>query len=144
MRNAVMDRSVTSEILRFLGEQSSQPLDTDAPTKDDLLRHYRIQAKDARGKGIKRFLRCLFDVIRRPKQSDEGQHLRDIEALATVFCDQNPGGGTGISFGALLQNYLYFKFVHYGIDNESAASLVGGSRRRIQGGNFETVPNFPP
>jgi hypothetical protein len=68
-------------------------------------------------------------------------HLQNIESRALVYCEANPDGGDGYSFGALLDRYLFFNLIYFpqhliGVET----CLIGGEGRRyIEGGNHETA-----
>ena len=135
-------QSVTAEAFRFVLEQTRKN-DLDAPpsTTTDLLRHFGIQIRGQRGP-----VHCLRNLVLRifrPSTLSKVDHLRNIESLARVYCKENPDGGAGYSFGALLDRYLFFRLIYFPQRLIGAeACLIGGEgRRHIEGGNHETEEN---
>jgi hypothetical protein len=131
------DRSVISEALRFVLEQTL-PHDLDTPSATALFHHYGIQTGGQRGFG--RRLRNLVLFMFRPVAPSTVDHLQNIESLARVYCEANPDGGVGYSFGALLGRYLFFNHIYFpqhvtGVE----ACLIGRDKVHIVGGDHETV-----
>ena len=118
-------RSMFGEVSKFVNQRA---LKSDGPaleaSADDLLRFYGIQKN-----GI---LRKIASRCHHPFAPAQVDHVQNIKALAEVFIEQNPGGGTGYSFGALLDRYLkfqllYLRFQLTGIEDH----VIGGDRNYI-------------
>lgn len=119
-------RSILREASKYVNDQAHKsdgpPLESSV---DDLFSFYGIQQKSGVLSRISGW--CGSNLLFAPARVD---HVQNIKALAEVFIEQNPGGGTGYSFGALLERYLMFRllYCHFHLAGIKE-HMVGGERR---------------
>ena len=101
-----------SPLRRASMSERKQRLHDPSASVDDLLRHFGIpQRRDFLCSRFVRWLsrRSLPSSTQAPSSTQrQVHHAKNIMTLAEVFCEQNPDGGAGYSFGALLERYLFF------------------------------------
>jgi hypothetical protein len=123
-RAEMPDRSIIREASKFVNDQAHKsdgpPLESSV---DDLLNFYGILQKRGVLSRIARW--CGSNLLFVPAKVD---HVQNIRALAKSFIEQNPGGGTGYSFGGLLERYLIFRLMYYRFHLAGIKEHVGGER----------------
>jgi hypothetical protein len=118
-------RSMFGELSKFVNQRT---LKSNGPaleaSADVLLRFYGIQKNGVLSK--------IASRCRHPFAPAQVDHVQNIKALAEVFIEQNPGGGTGYSFGALLDRYLKFQFLYLRFQLAGIKDhVIGGDRNYI-------------
>lgn len=135
-------QSLLADILYYVLLQTRATEDFPSTNTEDLLRHFGIKLE---GRSFFNFrLRNLLPCAFRPAAPAKLIDVDVIKHLASVHCQENPHGGTGYSFGAVLERYLFLQLIYFHAQRVEGvqASIIGGDRRHINGdGNHETQEN---
>ena len=119
-------RSIVGAACKYVIQKARDKYDMEDPTVSavELLRHFGIKQRG--GNFGSTLVRWLGRLLRRstPPKVD---HVKNIKTLADVFCEQNPDGGAGYSFGALLERYVAFHLIYY--HEFAKIHAIGGERR---------------
>lgn len=129
-----LQHSVVTEAERFLLTKTRSHDFTSDPTPRVLLRHYGIKevaTQGSIGSRLRNMLALLFAATRGEN------HLKNIQRLAAVYCEENPGG-LGYSFGGLLERYMSLYLVHFQHPQHKAVPIGGDNKKYIEGGDHET------